>query len=307
MFLCLDLVIAMLVRSCTAFRSGAIRLARPGALAPLRWQPCRALSQTKPPAPGVPPAEEPKESKPAPPAGTDAKAATSATPTPPANAAAASAAGLPPAGSAGAPPDGGRSALTISDEEESAPPPMEWEPGVAGTVQKGFSAIIIAFGAAAFGACALGAYWALFPGSASPGTIFEEAADKVKVDPEVADRLGTPIKAYGADFGGGEGRRNFVQSWEVEGDDGKAAIQVKFNVQGPQGRGVVHAQAATSRSRGQFNFIVFEDKRRRDVVYVVDNREQLKAASQVAQAAREAAAVAAAAKTPPPPAAAPAA
>jgi hypothetical protein len=154
---------------------------------------------------------------------------------------------------------------------------MEWEPGVTGTVQKGLSAIVIAFGAAAFGVCAFGAYWALFPGASSPGAIFEEAADKVKVDPEVADRLGTPIKAFGADFGGGEGRRNFVQSWEVSGDDGSAAVQVKFNVQGPQGRGIVHAQAAANRKRGDFNFIVFEDKRRRQLVYVLDNRAALKA------------------------------
>lgn len=269
----------MLLRSMRPF--AALRTARPGALAPLRWQPCRALSQAKAPAPDGPagPADEPKEAK--------ASAGAQVAP-----------AGTPPAG-AGAPPpsDGGRSALTLSDDdEEPAPPPMEWEPGVTGTVQKGLSAVVIAFGAAAFGVCALGAYWALFPGTASPGTIFEEAAGKVKMDPEVADRLGTPIKAYGADFGGGEGRRNFVQSWEVEGDDGKAAIQVKFNVQGPQGRGVVHAQAAAARSRGQFNFIVFEDKRRRDAVYVEDNRAGLRAAALAERAA------AVAAKAPPPPA-----
>ncbi|KAG8463978.1 hypothetical protein KFE25_000146 [Diacronema lutheri] len=296
------------------FRAAA-RVARPGALGPLRWQPCRALCQAKSPAPDTPssPGEAPKEHKPASPASAAAHPPASEKPhaAPLAGAASAAAAGAAaagagsPPGGAGAPPsDGNRSALTLSEEEDGAPPPMEWEPGVAGTVQKGLSAVIIAFGAAAFGVCALGAYWALFPGSASPGTIFEEAADKVKVDPEVADRLGTPIKAYGADFGGGEGRRNFVQSWEVEGDDGKPAIQVKFNVQGPQGRGVVHAQAATARSRGQFNFIVFEDRRRRETIYVLDNRADLRAA---ARAAAGAAAAAAAAKpTTPPAAAAPA-
>ncbi|KAJ1634075.1 hypothetical protein T492DRAFT_976295 [Pavlovales sp. CCMP2436] len=275
-----------------------LRLARP-ALAPLRWQPCRALCAAKAPgsATPAPPAEPPKEPKAA-----EAKPASSAESATAAAAVAGVAAKAVPGApsSTGAPnpvpvsaPDAKSSALSLSDEEDDAPPPMEWEPGMAGTVQKGLSAVLIAFGAAAFGVCAFGAYWALFPGTSSPGAIFEEAGDKLKMDPEVADRLGTPIKSFGADFGGGEGRRNFVQSWEVEGDDGKPAIQVKFNVQGPQGRGIVHAQAPTPRSRGDFNFIVFEDKRRREVVYVVDNRAQLRAKAQAE----------ALSKAPPPPAA----
>lgn len=154
---------------------------------------------------------------------------------------------------------------------------MEWEPGVAGTVQKGLSAVIIAFGAAAFGVCAFGAYWALFPGASSPGAILDDALEKVKVDPEVADRIGTPIRSFGADLGGGEGRRNFVQSWDVQAEDGASAVQVKFNVQGPQGRGIVHVQAPASRSRGQFNWIVFEDRsgRSRQMIYILDERAKL--------------------------------
>lgn len=253
------------------FSRAVLRLARPNLVrsmfASLRWQPCRALSSQTPPASdgSAQPPKEPASAKEEPSSAAQA---------------------APLSGSAGS-PDAKGSSLVMSEEDEGAPPPMEWEPGVTGTVQKGLSAIVIAFGAVAFGVCAAGAYMAgaymaHFPGKSSPGAIFEEAADKVKVDPEVADRLGTPIKSYGADFGGGEGRRNFVQSWEVQGDDGLPAIQIKFNAQGPQGRGVVHAQAPASRSRGQFNFIVFEDKlaedkRRRDVVYVLDNRTQLQA------------------------------
>lgn len=166
-----------------------------------------------------------------------------------------------------------RSAITITEDEDAAPPPMEWEPGVAGTVQKGLSAVVIAFGAAAFGICAFGAYLAFFPSNTSPGVIMDDAMSKVRMDAEIADRLGTPLRAFGMDFGGGEGRRNFIQSWTVDAEDGSSAVQIKFNVQGPLGRGWIHVQVPAQRTKGQFNFIMFENRSRREPrFFVLDNR-----------------------------------
>ena len=52
--------------------------------------------------------------------------------------------------------------LVLQAEEESLPP-LAFEPGIAGAAQKGVSAVVIAFGAAALGACLWGASQALFP------------------------------------------------------------------------------------------------------------------------------------------------
>lgn len=58
---------------------------------------------------------------------------------------------------------GSQGGLVLKPEEEENLPPLAFEPGVAGAAQKGVSAIVIAFGAAALGACAWGASQALFP------------------------------------------------------------------------------------------------------------------------------------------------
>jgi hypothetical protein len=68
-----------------------------------------------------------------------------------------------------APPESsGRSGgLVLQEHEGENLPPLEFEPGVAGAAQKGVSAVVIAFGAAAFAGIAWGAYMALFPGATS--------------------------------------------------------------------------------------------------------------------------------------------
>lgn len=52
--------------------------------------------------------------------------------------------------------------LVLQNEEESLPP-LAFEPGIVGVAQKGVSAVVIAFGLAALGACMWGASQALFP------------------------------------------------------------------------------------------------------------------------------------------------
>ena len=55
------------------------------------------------------------------------------------------------------------SGIVLQAQEEENLPPLAFEPGVVGAAQKGVSAVVIAFGAAALGACMWGASQALFP------------------------------------------------------------------------------------------------------------------------------------------------
>mmetsp|Transcript_36597 Transcript_36597/g.60618 ORF Transcript_36597/g.60618 Transcript_36597/m.60618 type:complete len:274 (+) Transcript_36597:85-906(+) len=161
-------------------------------------------------------------------------------------------------------------------QEEDNLPPLAFEPGVVGAAQKGISAVVIAFGAAAFGAIAWGMSQALFPSASSTQTIFSEAFEKVRVDGNANYVLGAPIRGFGADHGDSRGRRNALERWEVE-EEGLELSVVRFNVAGPQGLGRVHVQVPRKRKRGEFHYIIFEHKRR--MYYLLDERASLSAAA----------------------------
>lgn len=195
--------------------------------------------------------------------------------------------------------------ITLSDHEGDNLPPLQFEPGVAGAAQKGVSAIVIVFGAAAFGACAYGISLALFPSATSTQSIYSEAFDKVKFDPDVSLALGSPLRAFGIDHGSERGRRNAMERWEVQ-ENGTDYSVVRFTVAGPQGAGLVQVQVPANRRRGEFRYIIFEDRSRvrdrnanRRLVHVLDRRadEMAAAAAAADKAAAEAAAAAPAATT----------
>ena len=190
--------------------------------------------------------------------------------------------------------DGPGKGLVLDDDEENLPP-LQFEPGVAGAAQKGVSAIVIAFGAAAFGACAWGISGALFPAATSTQVIFSEALEKVQMDPTVAHALGTPLKGFGIDHGSSRGRRNAMDRWEVIEGVNEYSI-VRFTVAGSQGAALVQAQVPSQRKRGEFRYIICELPRR-GLVHVLDNRaaEAEKAAAEAAEAQAAAAAAAQAA------------
>jgi hypothetical protein len=193
----------------------------------------------------------------------------------------------------------GGGGLAIQDHEGANLPPLAFEPGVAGAAQKGVSAIVIAFGAVAFGACAWGISLALFPGASSTQTIYSEAFEKVKVDPLIANGLGSPLRAHGIDHGGARGRRNEMERWD-DTEAGQDITIVRFAVSGPQGAGAVLVQVPRPRRRGEFKYIIFENLtcpafKRRQLVHVLDTRADEAAAYEAEAAAARAASVAAAA------------
>ncbi len=201
-------------------------------------------------------------------------------------------------GAAGGQASGG--GLAIQDHEGENLPPLAFEPGVAGAAQKGVSAVVIAFGAAAFGACAWGISLALFPSASSTQTIYSEAFDKVKSDPAIANGLGSPLRAHGIDHGGARGRRNEMERWDVT-EAGQDLTLVRFAVSGPQGAGAVLVQVPAKRRRGEFKYIIFENLscpafKRRQLVHVLDTRADEAAAYEAEAAAARAAAAAKAAE-----------
>jgi len=177
----------------------------------------------------------------------------------------------------------GHGGLVLQSQDEENLPPLAFEPGVVGAAQKGVSAVVIAFGAAALGACAWGASQALFPSATSTESIFNDAFDLVKANGDVAHVLGTPLRAFGANHGNQSGRRNAKERWELT-EGGAEVIVLRFHVSGPQGMGTVQAQVPANRRRGEFNYIIFENPRTRKMIHVLDMRAEnaAKAAAAVA-------------------------
>ena len=98
----------------------------------------------------------------------------------------------------------------------------------------------------------------LWPTAMSPNAVFDEAFNQVRKNDEVVAMFGEPLKAYGVDHGGKrEGRRNFIQSREADGEDGSKRLKVRFNLQGNYGGGIVFAEVPSpptvfsSRGRSQ--------------------------------------------------------
>lgn len=103
------------------------------------------------------------------------------------------------------------------------------------------------------------------------------------------------MKAYG--IGGNRGRRNEMERWELTEANGDEVSVVRFSVAGPQGAGTVQTQVPRGRRRGDFNYIIFEYRRK--ILFVLDNRGDKTAALAPPQEASTAKAE----DVPPPPAA----
>jgi import inner membrane translocase subunit TIM21 len=68
---------------------------------------------------------------------------------------------------------------------------------------------------------------------------------------QVTLRLGSPLTGYGRDHGGRrEGRRNFIEHEDVVHENGTKSIRIRFNVEGPRGKGQVFAEVAYNMTRG---------------------------------------------------------
>ena len=94
--------------------------------------------------------------------------------------------------------------------------------------------------------------------------------------------FGEPLKAYGIDHGGNrEGRRNFIQSRESDGEDGSKRLKVRFNLQGPFGGGIVFAEVSDQMDtkNGEWVYLIVQSKRTGQAITLCDNRQAIAASA----------------------------
>lgn len=72
--------------------------------------------------------------------------------------------------------------------------------------------------------------------------VFHVALDRIRDDPRVVVRLGSPLSGYGADVRNRSARQR-IRHRIYDGSDGNEHVQVQFQVRGPAGTATVHADA----------------------------------------------------------------
>jgi len=106
------------------------------------------------------------------------------------------------------------------------------------------------------GVCFIFTLRELWPSSTSPNAVFDEAFNQIRKNDEVVAALGEPLKAYGIDHGGNrEGRRNFIMSREVEGEDGSKRLKIRFNLEGKFAGGVAFAEVSNDLNMGNGEWV----------------------------------------------------
>lgn len=116
----------------------------------------------------------------------------------------------------------------------------------------------------------------IIPSRLSGTNVFSDATKIVLEDPDVNRYLGGNVKAYGKDFGGQRaGRRNWIENYIYEDEDGLQHCRIKFNVEGNRGKGEIFAEKSKEMGPGEFHYLVFVDGNTGAVVGIIDNRVYL--------------------------------
>lgn len=116
----------------------------------------------------------------------------------------------------------------------------------------------------------------ILPSRLSGTSVFHDAVKLVLDDPDVNRYLGGNVKAYGKDFGGQRaGRRNWIENYIYEDEDGMQHCRIKFNVEGNRGKGEIFAEKSKEMGAGEFHYLVFVDGNTGTVVGIIDNRVYL--------------------------------
>lgn len=165
-------------------------------------------------------------------------------------------------------------------EQSQSPPPTSQEivltPGekVVATTRLFFWTSALAFASV----CAYYIGKELSPTKMSPNAVFDSATSTIRENAEIQRRFGT-FKTYGRDHGGHrEGRRNFVEHTEYnDEEDGSRRTRVRFNLEGQYGNAFVFAEVSKDMPKGEFVYILVQDKRNGQVITVCDNRSALRA------------------------------
>ena len=116
----------------------------------------------------------------------------------------------------------------------------------------------------------------IMPSRLSGTSVFNDAVKLTLDNPDVNRYLGGNLKCYGKDFGGKRaGRRNWIENYVYEDEDGLQYCRIKFNVEGNRGKGEMYAEKSKEMGTGEFNYLVFVDGNTGAVVGIIDNRQYL--------------------------------
>jgi len=115
----------------------------------------------------------------------------------------------------------------------------------------------------------------VFPGRMGANFLFSEVHEFLKINDDIREITGAPMKAYGRDVGRNEGRRNHVDSHLYDVDGGKR-MRVRFMVEGPRGKVKVWAEVSDKMLLNEFVYIICQDMQTGRVITIVDDREKLR-------------------------------
>ena len=115
----------------------------------------------------------------------------------------------------------------------------------------------------------------MFPGRMSPGSLYSEAFEIVRINDEILLTCGEGMKAFGADRGRNEGRRNHIDSRQYVAEDGSNRTRVRFHVKGPRGHVIVWAEVSKNLDKPDLVYLICRDKRTGRVITIQDNRALL--------------------------------
>jgi hypothetical protein len=115
----------------------------------------------------------------------------------------------------------------------------------------------------------------MFPGRMSPNSLYSEAFEIVRINDEIQLTCGDGMKAFGADRGRNEGRRNHIDSRQYIAEDGSKRTRVRFHVKGPRGHVVVWAEVSSNLDKPDLVYLICRDKRSGRVITIQDNRALL--------------------------------
>ena len=115
----------------------------------------------------------------------------------------------------------------------------------------------------------------MFPGRMSPNSLYSEAFEIVRFNDEIQLTCGDGMKAFGADRGRNEGRRNHIDSRQYVAEDGSQRTRVRFHVKGPRGHVIVWAEVSNNLDKPDLVYLICQDKRSGRVITIQDNRALL--------------------------------
>lgn len=86
------------------------------------------------------------------------------------------------------------------------------------------------------------------------------------------------MKAFGRDSGRNtEGRRNHVDSFKYQAEDGSNRTRVRFNIKGSKGQVHVWAEVSDRMKSDEYVYVIAQNARSGRVITFSDNRDQLEA------------------------------